>query len=407
MKKILTAVLTLSCATAIFAGGIDNKSNLSTGYLRNPSRATETKRPEAVLYNIGGTSFMEDGLAFTIGNQFIFKEYTNELNSTEYKENKTVRFFPEVEAVYKKDRWAAFGGFGVFAGGGSLDYKDGTAATFLALYGATSSPAIAKNHSLEAYSATMGEILGFSYNITENISFAAAGRFLHASSNMKLTAPGIASFSGRDSIEYEASGYGFGGIFGVNAKDLIPGLTLSIQYQTITKLKIEFDTVKGKMASAFGVTEGNKYKNDLPAVLTLGAGYSLFDSLDLSLSCNYYFNKQATMQNPLGGSDLEYNDSWEIALGCDWQINGQIGVSAGAMYTKQGAKSDVNSAFSPVLDSIVTGCGIEYRFAKQVMATAAYMHCFYNSKDYEYFNNTIELGKNIDMVSIGITVKPF
>ena len=28
MKKILTAVLTLSCATAIFAGGIDNKSNL-------------------------------------------------------------------------------------------------------------------------------------------------------------------------------------------------------------------------------------------------------------------------------------------------------------------------------------------------------------------------------------------
>lgn len=144
MKKILTAVLTLSCATAIFAGGIDNKSNLSTGYLRNPSRATETKRPEAVLYNIGGTSFMEDGLAFTIGNQFIFKEYTNELNGTEYKENKTVLFFPDVEAVYKKDRWAAFGGFGVFAGGGSLDYKDGTAATFLALYGATSSPAIAK-----------------------------------------------------------------------------------------------------------------------------------------------------------------------------------------------------------------------------------------------------------------------
>ena len=60
---------------------------------------------------------------------------------------------------------------------------------------------------------------------------------------MKLTAPGIASFNGRDSIEYEASGYGFGGIFGVNAKDLIPGLTLSIQYQTITKLKIELSTI--------------------------------------------------------------------------------------------------------------------------------------------------------------------
>ena len=90
MKKILTSVFALSCAAAVFAGGIDNKSNLSTGYLRNPSRATETKRPEAVLYNIAGTSFMEDGLAFNIGNQFIFKEYTNEYSGKEFKDDEDV-----------------------------------------------------------------------------------------------------------------------------------------------------------------------------------------------------------------------------------------------------------------------------------------------------------------------------
>ena len=58
MKKILTAISVLALSAQLFAGGIDNKSNLSTGYLRNPSRNTETKRPEAVLYNIAGTSFM-------------------------------------------------------------------------------------------------------------------------------------------------------------------------------------------------------------------------------------------------------------------------------------------------------------------------------------------------------------
>ncbi len=398
MKKILTSVFALSCAAAVFAGGIDNKSNLSTGYLRNPSRATETKRPEAVLYNIAGTSFMEDGLAINFGNQFIFKEYINEYGGKEYKDDEDVFFFPDFEAVWKKDRLAIFAGFGVFAGGGSLKYDDGTALTagMLAPLGVTS-------HSLEAYSVTMGEMLGASYNITDNISLSAAGRFLHSDSDMKLKTPAL-------SVEYDASGYGFGGIFGINAKDLVPGLILSLQYQTITKLDIEFDSVKGgAIAGGFGIVEGEKYKNDLPAVLTAGAGYNLLGCLDLSLTFNYYFNKQATMENPLGKdhAKLKYDDSWEVGLGCDWQINEKTGVSAGTMYSKQGFKSDLNSVFSPVLDSVVVGCGAEYKVAKQVMLTAAYLHCFYFDEEYKVSGQTLDLGKNIDMLSVGLTVKPF
>ena len=425
MKRILTSILALSCAAGVFAGGIDNKSNLSTGYLRNPSRATETKRPEAVLYNIAGTSFMEDGLAFNIGNQFIFKEYTNEYNSKEYKDDEDVFFFPDFEAVWKKDRLAIFAGFGVFAGGGSLDYTDGTGVTFLALYGnlvenflkkgldvqtaKTTAAQEASKHSLEAYSVTMGEMLGLSYNVTENISLSAAGRFLHSDSDMKLkfSSSVLSLGNGGNTVEYDASGYGFGGIFGVNAKDLVPGLILSLQYQTITKMDIEFDSVTGNLANGFGIIEGEKYKNDLPAVLTAGAGYNLLGCLDLSLTFNYYFNKQATMENPLGGTKLKYDDSWEVGLGCDWQINDKIGVSAGTMYSKQGFKSDVNSAFSPVLDSVVVGCGAEYKVAKQVMLTAAYLHCFYFDEEYKVSGQTLDLGKNIDMLSVGLTVKPF
>lgn len=430
MKKILTSVFALSCAAAVFAGGIDNKSNLSTGYLRNPSRATETKRPEAVLYNIAGTSFMEDGLAFNIGNQFIFKEYINEYGGKEYKDEEDVFFFPDFEAVWKKDRLAIFAGFGVFAGGGSLKYDDGTGVTFLKLYsslpGGFKAPypyglgldetaakqnafLAASNHSLEAYSVTMGEMLGLSYNITENISLAAAGRFLHSDSDMKLSCSQekFALLNGGKTVEYDASGYGFGGIFGINAKDLVPGLILSLQYQTITKLDIEFDSVTGNLAGGFGIKEGEKYKNDLPAVLTAGAGYNLLGCLDLSLTFNYYFNKQATMENPLGGSKLKYDDSWEVGLGCDWQINEKTGVSAGTMYSKQGFKSDVNSAFSPVLDSVVVGCGAEYKIVKQVTLTAAYLHCFYFDEEYKVSGQTLDLSKNIDMLSVGITVKPF
>ena len=417
MKKLTAAAAALFATAVLFAGGIDNKSNLNAGYLRNPSRSTEIKRPEAVLYNVAGTAFMEDGLAFTVGNQFIFKKYTNDLdfNNTKYEDNKNVFFFPDIEAVYKKDNWSVFAGFGVFAGGGSLDYKDGTGATYMALYNATIryypdsvAKEVAGKHSLEAYSVTLGEILGFSYALNENISVAAAGRFLHSTQDMKLKCAGIAtSNGGSDEIKYEASGYGLGGIFGINVVDLVPNFRFSAQYQTITKLEIEFDTVKGPMAAAFKIQEGKKFKNDLPAVLNLGVAYQPLDNLDFSVSYSHYFNTQATMQNPLGKTDLDYKDSWELGIGCDWQVTEKIGLSGGFMYSHQGTKTDVNSAFNPVLDSFVAGCGIEYQFTKQIMATLAYMHCRYINDDYKYNGKNMELDKDIYLASLGVTVRPF
>ncbi|MDD7450698.1 MAG: outer membrane protein transport protein [Treponema sp.] len=426
MKKLTVAAAAIFATAVLFAGGIDNKSNLNAGYLRNPSRSTEIKRPEAVLYNVAGTAFMEDGLAFTVGNQFIFKKYTNDLdfNNTKYEDNKNVFLFPDIEAVYKKDNWSVFAGFGVFAGGGSLDYKDGTGATYMALYGATlkkliaagqSKPnadpvakQVAGNHSLEAYSVTMGEILGVSYALNENISIAAAGRFLHSTQNMKLKCALIASSNGgSDEIKYDASGYGLGGIFGINVVDLVPNFRFSAQYQTITKLEIEFDTVKGPMASSFAIVEGKKFKNDLPAVLNLGVAYQPVDNLDFSVSYSHYFNTQATMQNPLGKNDLDYKDSWELGIGCDWQVTEKIGLSGGFMYSHQGTKTDVNSAFNPVLDSFVAGCGIEYQFTKQIMTTLAYMHCRYINDDYKYNGFNMELDKDIYLASLGVTVRPF
>ena len=79
-KSVATSLLALMTASAIFASGVENKTNLSTGYLRNPSRNTENKRPEAAFYNIAGTAFLDEGLWIGGGNQFVIKEYGNELH---------------------------------------------------------------------------------------------------------------------------------------------------------------------------------------------------------------------------------------------------------------------------------------------------------------------------------------
>lgn len=417
MKKTLLTLGAFILAASIFAGGIDNKTNINSGYLRNPSRNTESKRPEAVLYNIAGTGFMEDGLSFNVGNQFIFKEYTNELNGTEYKDDKSVFFFPDFEAVYKQDNWSAFFGFGIFAGGGTTDYKDGNAgitdtfSNYAQAYSSLKAAAAtacfngaAANHSLEAYSVTMGEVLGGSYVFNDMVSVSVAGRFLHGEQNMSLKSSSIAPLNGGDEVSFDASGVGFGGIFGVNVKNLVDRLYLSVQYQTITKLDFEFDSTKGTLASGFGIEKGESFHNDLPAVLNLGVGYDVLDNLYVSASFNYYFNKQADMQSALNSADLDYDDSWEIGLGADYQLNDKIGLSCGLMYSNQGAKDDVNSTFNPVLDSVVAGCGVEYKVMKELMLTASYMHCRYIGQEYK---DAIDLDKNIYLAALGVTFKPF
>ena len=83
MKKSIALLFAGALVTGFaFAGGIENKTNMSTGYLRNPSRNVEAARPEASFYNIAGTGFMENGLHIEVGNQFIIKEYANTLSKT-------------------------------------------------------------------------------------------------------------------------------------------------------------------------------------------------------------------------------------------------------------------------------------------------------------------------------------
>jgi long-chain fatty acid transport protein len=417
-RSVLTALLAAGTAAA-FAGGIDNKTNLSAGYHRNPSRNTESKRPEAVFYNIAGTGFMADGLYLEAGNQFVFKEYSDEAGGTTYKDTESVFFYPNGDFVWKKGDWALFGGCGMFGGGGKLDYSDGTAATYKMLYGSfynylvssgatttiasTKADLMAKDHSLSVYSVTFGEIIGASYRINDKVAVSAAGRLLEGNQDLTLTNSYLTALNGSDEVGYEASGIGFGGIFGIHYKP-IDTVDLSMQYQTITKLNFEFTSLNGKLASSMlGVEEGDTFHNDLPAVLNVGAGYQLLEPLYVSTSFNYYFNRQADMDNVLSGTSYDYDDSWELGAGADWTITDRVTASTGVMYSKQGSNSTSNNIFSPVLDSITFGTGTEIKVYKELtIAAAGMLYTKYFEKEYQ----SMDLNKKVFLFSLGATFKP-
>ena len=447
MKRgLIFAATALSTALA-FAGGVENKTNMSTGYLRNPSRNAESQRPEAAFYNIAGTAFMDDGLWIEIGNQFVLKDYTHEINDdnlqltfksknieTASSDTTDVWLYPDVDLVVHKKNFAGFFNFGVYAGGGSLNFYNGSsliaakllesaklaqaAAQQYATAAAGGAPGAAvaaqkskvlaqgiagaaADHVLKVKSITYGGEIGGAYKLLDDrLSFAGAFRMVYGTQSMELTSKSayFKAANGGDSIGYDAKAIGFGAVFGVHARP-VEKLDLSLQYATINKIKYEVDNVEGNLASGVGIEDGKKFNTDLPATLSFGASYSVIDSLLISFSFNYYFNRQADMDSVLGEND--YNNSFEFAFGTDYKFNDKVGASLGFAYSKQGATEDANSPFSPVLDSICIGGGVEIFPVERFTLTAAGMWVYYfDVKDYK---KMFKLSKEVFMTSIGMT----
>ncbi len=420
MKRTLAFAAAAMSVAFAFAGGVENKTNMSTGYLRNPSRNAEFQRPEAAFYNIAGTAFMNDGLWIEAGNQFVFKEYKHELNdkttfnalnidTTSGSDTTTVWLYPDFDAVYHKGDFAVFMNFGIYAGGGTLNYDDGSSAIagMLLARNPTYLAGVAKDHSLKVDSITYGGEIGGAYKFLDGmVSVGAAFRMVYGTQSMELTTSDAtfksAMLNGGDTIGYDAKATGFGGVFGVHARP-IDKLDLSVQYSTINKIKYKMDNVEGQLAAGLGLEDGKKFNTDLPACLGFGASYSVIDPLLLSFSCNYYFNKQATMDSALGETD--YDNSIEFALGADYKISDMVSASLGFSYSKQGTNDKSNSIFAPVLDSFTIGGGVEVTPIENLTLTAAGMWVNYFDED-DYSGHT--LSKDLVMASIGVTYRlPF
>ena len=112
MKKcfIFLSVMSLIAASAspLFAGGIDNKTNWSAEWVRMLNRNAATDSADAVSYNPAGVMKMDNGLYLNASGQYAFKDYSNTLNDIKYESDEP-DFVPSLFALYKQDRWAAYG----------------------------------------------------------------------------------------------------------------------------------------------------------------------------------------------------------------------------------------------------------------------------------------------------------
>ena len=408
MKKLLTAFLLSIFASSLYAGGIDNTSNMSAGYMRNPSKNTESKKPDAVFYNPAGTAFLEKGLYIELGNQFIFLNYSADASSTplneEFSAVNPIMLYPNGEIVWNAGNYALFAGTGIIANGGKVEYDNGSFSTagVLSTLGYPGEP-----HSFDVSAVVYGEVLGASYAVNDKISFSAAVKFAQGKRTTEFfldSDPGIGTTVMENS---ESEAKGTGAVFGIHYK-ASEKFDIALQYQSAVILEYEYIDVEGYAVylSAAQVAEGNKYNIDLPAVLSSGIGYQISDDLYTSLSFNFYFNTDKSIDNDtLGGA--EFDNSWEIAAGADFTFSDMAVLSGGIVYSKQGYKDELNSPESPVLDSLTIASGVGLTFIDDFTLDIGIFKPFHFSTDYTQALETITLKKDIFLIGIGATYKVF
>jgi long-subunit fatty acid transport protein len=162
----------------------------------------------------------------------------------------------------------------------------------------------------------------------------------------------------------EQTGSGIAPFFSVNISP-VENLNIAIKYEMATKLELENNTTKDiktgflnedptKPITKF--PDGAKVRNDMPAMLAVGAELKL-SKFNLAAGVNYYFDKNAdyghtydaTLQNssdwpvPYTNEEIIEKNGFAIQAGAEYNISDKLLVSAGYAWANKGVNSKYQS----------------------------------------------------------------
>jgi long-chain fatty acid transport protein len=442
---VLAAVLLLSTGT-LFAGNLDYLGNQSAVYLQTLNRNAATDGADIINYNPAGTAFLPEGLHLDVSNQFLFKLYEHTAKVTMGPSTllddtlKPEMFTPLLPNLYLSYNFGTLGlgrlalnlQAGVVAGGGTLDYSDGTGGSTFAL-GALIAQVGAlggiESQSFTASSIYYDVALGGAYSfLGDMLSLSAGARLVIPRRSFTLDAKFLDGTTGKAEVEYNA--LGITPIVGFNVRPL-ENLTIGLRYEFETSLEFEYnvktsaggptpalvtavDTALPLILGGAGITDGKKFNQNLPHILGAGVEYAVIPGLVLDLSGTVYFLPQADVyfvSNGVEKSAADYFDiGYDVGIGAKWQILEALKLGVGFSYTESGAKPGyyneqaMNATANPHLDSLAFGLGGTYSFGFGLDINLGLLYAHYLPADYKTAGIVAEGTNKKDVLNVGIGV---
>lgn len=232
--------------------------------------------------------------------------------------------------------------------------------------------------------------------------FAAAGDLANAQYYQALaTKAGTAAAIMSDyNLDCQQSGLGITPILGIDVN--LGKLNLAAKYEFRTKIELENESNNTANVDALmpAYADGAKVRSDIPALLTLGAQYSVMDNFRLMGGFHYYFDKDAK-----GSATNVAHNTWEVTFGTEYDVNKWLTLSCGGQRTKYNFGSDMQDTNFNI-SSYGLCLGAKAQLCKVLAMNIGYMHSFYGSKEIERGNGiTDRYTRKNDVVGIGLDFK--
>jgi len=159
-------------------------------------------------------------------------------------------------------------------------------------------------------------------------------------------------------VDVEQTGTGYTPIFGVNISP-VKGLNIGMKYEFKTKLTLINNTV---VDGSDLFPDKKETSSDIPALFSIGADYKFTNKFDLSLSFNSYHDKAVNWGNNIYGEQRTIGcNTWEVAVGGQYQWTKKFAVSAGYLHTEMGITKQFQSDFNYISPGNTFSCGFEWK----------------------------------------------
>lgn len=192
-------------------------------------------------------------------------------------------------------------------------------------------------------------------------------------------------------LNCDQTGWGIAPIVGVDYKT--GAFNFAAKYEFRTKMSLKNRSANSE--SAKNIPMLDRYEDDInvredsPALLTVGAQWSILPQLRVSAGWHHYFDKDAKQfnnhQQKLDGNTNEYLG------GVEYDINDKIQVSAGAQKTNYNFTDDYMEDISFNVSSYSFGFGVGIKLNKKLKLNLAYFQTNYGDysrSNNDYYNNS-------------------
>ena len=189
-------------------------------------------------------------------------------------------------------------------------------------------------------------------------------------------------------LNCDQTGFGVCPIIGVDW-EINKHWNVSAKYEFRTKMNLKNSSQMSMMAEILANTEqgkalgqfrdGDKVREDIPALLAIGAQYSPIEKVRLDVAYHQFFDKDSKKYDDK--QKQIKNNTHEFLVGAEYDISKLFTISASWEYTRYGLGDDFMNDLSFNLSNYMVGGGVRIHPSKYFNVDLGYMCTFYNSRN--------------------------